>query len=78
MSQYKLTEARRRLSELAQKALVGEEVIITKQNKPLVRLVPIAPVVGRRMAGTAKGQVRYLAPDFDATPVDFADDARCR
>jgi prevent-host-death family protein len=73
MSQFNIAEAKSHFSELVQKALLGEEVIIAKDNKPLVRLVPVAPVAGRRTPGTAKKQVRYIAPDFDTTPTDFAD-----
>ena len=50
---------------------MGEDVVIAKDNKPLVRLVPLTP--GRaRTAGSAKGQVT-MAADFDRTPDDFAD-----
>jgi prevent-host-death family protein len=35
-----ISEAKNRLSELIRRALAGEEVIICKRGKPLVRLVP--------------------------------------
>jgi len=47
-----------------------EEVIIAKDNKPLLRLVPLQPPKGSRKPGSAKGQVG-MAPDFDETPEDF-------
>jgi antitoxin (DNA-binding transcriptional repressor) of toxin-antitoxin stability system len=46
----------------SQRALAGEEVIIAKANRPLVRLVPIPQ--GRRF-GSARGQVQISA-DFNA------------
>jgi len=69
--QYTVAEAKAHLSDLVRKALLGEEVVIAEDNKPLVRLVPLAS--GRpRTPGSAKGQVT-MAPDFDRTPAEFAD-----
>ena len=69
--QYNVAEAKARLSDLVRQALLGEDVVIVKDNKPLVRLVPLT-AGGVRRPGSAKGQVT-MAPDFDATPDDFAD-----
>ena len=44
--------------------------MIARDNKPLVKLVPVA--VKTRVQGTAKGVVT-IAPDFDAPLDDFAD-----
>src|SRR5690348_12560908 len=55
MPQFNLTEARARFSELVQKAMLGEEVIVTKENKPVVKIVPIKPV--KRKPGTGKGHL---------------------
>ena len=69
--QYNVAHARAQLSDLVRRALMGEDVVIAKGNKPLVRLVPVT--TGRtRTPGSAKGQVT-MAPDFDRTPADFAD-----
>ena len=38
-----VAEAKAKLSELLEAALRGEEVIIAKRGKPLVRLVPVEP-----------------------------------
>ena len=73
MSQFNIAEAKSHFSELIKKALLGEEVVIAKDNKPLLKLVPIEAVQGRRTPGSAKGLVLEIAPDFDATPADFAD-----
>jgi prevent-host-death family protein len=70
--QCNVAEAKARLSELIQKALLGEEVVIARDNRPLARLTPIARTPGDRTPGSAKGQVR-IADDFDETPKDFED-----
>jgi hypothetical protein len=36
-------------------------------------LVPIGSQAKVRKPGTGKGQVLYVAPDFDKTPEDLAD-----
>lgn len=69
--QYNVADAKARLSDLVRKALLGEDVVIAKDNKPLVKLVPLK-AQGTRTPGSAKGQVT-MAPDFDRTPEDFAD-----
>ena len=69
---YNVAEAKARLSDLVRKALLGDDVVIAKDNKPLVRLVPLGPLADglRRTPGSAKGQVT-MAADFDRTPDDF-------
>ncbi|MPY90561.1 MAG: type II toxin-antitoxin system prevent-host-death family antitoxin [Luteitalea sp.] len=68
---YNVAEAKARFSELVREALLGEEVVIAKDNQPLLKLVPLEPP-GMRSPGSAKGQVQMSA-DFDDTPPDFAD-----
>ena len=65
MHQFNVAEAKARLSDLVRKALEGEDVVIAKDNKPLVRLVPLRRVARRRRPGTAKGRVA-IAKDFGA------------
>jgi prevent-host-death family protein len=69
--QYNLAEAKARLSSVVREVLSGTEVIIAKDNKPLVKLVPVSGS-RRRAPGSAKGQLT-IAPDFDAPLDDFAD-----
>lgn len=73
MSQYNIAEAKAQLSELTRRAIAGEEVIIARDNTPLVRLVPIQAASGPRRPGSGKGQLIWMASDFDATPEDFED-----
>lgn len=68
--QVKLHEAKTHLSRLIQRALDGEEVIIAKGDKPLVRLVVLESARRKRALGSAAGQIR-LADDFDAPLGDF-------
>lgn len=72
MPQFNIAEAKTHLSELIQKALLGEEIVIARDNKPQVRIVPIKPRAGKRVPGSGKGQILLIADDFDATPDDFA------
>jgi prevent-host-death family protein len=64
-----LAEAKTHFSEIVQKAMLGESIVITKENRPVVRLVAIKPT--QRVPGTGKGV--WMAPDFDAPLEDFAE-----
>jgi prevent-host-death family protein len=75
MAQFNVAEAKARFSELVQRAVSGQEVVIARDNRPLLRLVPLTPAGGRRTPGSAKGRV-WMAPDFDRTPEDFEDYVR--
>lgn len=75
MQQFNIAEAKAHLSELVQKASLGEEIIIARDNKPLAMLVPIQRPQGRRVPGSGKGQILFMADDFDAVPEGFEDDA---
>ena len=66
---YGLAEAKSRFSEIVQKAMLGESVTVTKENRPVVKIVPIKPV--KRAPGTGKGI--WMAPDFDEPLTDFAE-----
>lgn len=70
--QYNVAEAKARFSELVKRAMAGEPVVIAKDNKPVLRLVPVRAPAERRTPGSARGQV-WMAPDFDAPLDDFAD-----
>ena len=72
MSHYNIAQAKAQLSELVQRALAGEEIVIARDNRPLLRLTPLNDVRARRVPGTAKAQIRSIAADFDAPLDDFA------
>ena len=73
MHQVNIHEAKTHLSILIQEAVAGEEVIIAKGNKPIVRLVAFKEKKTERKLGSAKGIVTFIADDFDAEVDDFAD-----
>ena len=52
------------LSRLVEAACRGEEVIVSRDGVPLVKLVPVLQPKGKRILGQARGQV-HLSPDFD-------------
>jgi antitoxin (DNA-binding transcriptional repressor) of toxin-antitoxin stability system len=67
-----LEEAQARLPKLIEQLHPGEEIIITRDQKPVARLVgETKPEGPRRHLGTLKGTVLYMAPDFDAPLEDF-------
>jgi len=66
-----VAEAKARFSELVRKALSGEEVIIARDNKPILKLVPLESKA-RRVPGSAKGKI-WIGPDFDEPLEDFRD-----
>jgi len=73
MKQFNIHEAKARLSELIQKAMLGEEVIIARDNRPVAKLVAFRPAKRRRKLGSAKDKILYIAPDFEAPLDDFKD-----
>jgi prevent-host-death family protein len=73
MTKVNIAEAKAHFSEIIQKALLGEEIIIAKGNKPLVKIVPLAKPDKKRIPGTAAGQLLYVADDFGAPLDDFKD-----
>jgi prevent-host-death family protein len=72
VSQYNIAQAKAQLSELVQRALAGEDIVIARDNRPLLRLAPLNEARARRVPGTAKAQIRSIAADFDAPLDDFA------
>ncbi len=70
MLQVNIHEAKTNLSKLIQKAISGEEVIIAKGNKPIVKLVLIDSLKPKRKLGTAKGKIK-ITNDFDEPLEDF-------
>jgi hypothetical protein len=50
-------------------ALEGEEIVIARDNQPMVRLAPVS-AGPKQSVGWVKGQVT-MAPDFDAPLDDF-------
>jgi len=58
-------EAKARFSELLAAAAGGEEIVVAKNGKPMVKLMAYsAPVAPERGFGIARG-VLHVPPDFD-------------
>ena len=71
MPSVKVHEAKTNLSNLIQRARRGEEVIIARGSTPVVHLVPIGTVKGRRQPGVLRGKLR-VGPKF-FTPLPSAE-----
>jgi prevent-host-death family protein len=69
IEQYKLADAKAHFSEIVQKAMLGEIITVTKENRPVVKIVPIKPAT--RNPGTGKGI--WMSADFDQPLADFAE-----
>ena len=65
-------QAKTTLSQLIAKALAGEEVIIARAGKPVVKLTPHKPGKKFRTIGKFKGKI-WMAPDFDAESKEIND-----
>ncbi|MDZ7288413.1 MAG: type II toxin-antitoxin system prevent-host-death family antitoxin [candidate division KSB1 bacterium] len=70
MYQVSLEEAKVQFLRLIQEALQGREVVITQNNVPMLKLVPISKSKPRAQFGSAKGLVT-MSEDFDAPLEDF-------
>ena len=65
-------EAKSTLSRLVERALKGDEIVVSKAGRPLVRLVPVTRVAKARRPGRWKGRVS-MARDFNNLPEDVLD-----
>ena len=64
-NQINIGEAKTHLSRLLERVAAGEEIVITKANRPIARLVPIRVTDGPRTPGRLTGQIT-VSDDFDA------------
>lgn len=73
MSSIEITEAISQISELFHLALNGEEIIITENQQPRLKLVPLQPKNKRPpLFGTDQGVIS-ISDDFDAPLEEFED-----
>lgn len=63
-------QAKTHLSKLIQESLNGEEIIIAKGSKSLIRLVPLETQPAR-VCGALAGLIVHMDEDFDAPLDDF-------
>ena len=58
-------EAKTHLSRLLERVAAGEEIIISKANKPMAKLTPLSKPQMDRVPGLDKGAIQ-IPDDFDA------------
>ena len=56
---FNVHEAKTNLSRLIERALTGEEVVIAKAGQPVIRLVRIPKGRGKKVLGSAEGQIKF-------------------
>ena len=66
-----LTEAKAKFSDVVERAVQGEAIIVTKMGKPVVKITRFEPEMAHRRLGLFSGQIQ-LAEDFDEWPDDLA------
>ncbi len=69
MTKVNIHEAKTNLSKLLEQALNGEDIVIAKAGKPLVRLVPVREEK-KGCFGMDAGKI-WIADDFDELPKDI-------
>jgi len=75
MQCVEIDQAAARFPDLIDKTIGGDEIVITKSGKPLVKFVAIPDTKEKkkkRVFGSAKGLIK-IAPDFDEPLEDFKD-----
>ena len=66
-------EAKTKLSQLVERAEGGEEIVITRNGKPAVKLSPVPSTASlASVRGAWRGRVR-VSDDFDQLPDDIAE-----
>jgi prevent-host-death family protein len=65
MKTVSIHAAKTNLSKLVDEAAAGEEIVIAKAGKPMVRLVPVKQKGVRGTLGMLAGKIR-IHDDFDA------------
>jgi antitoxin (DNA-binding transcriptional repressor) of toxin-antitoxin stability system len=61
------------VDELLQSLQPGDELILTKGQQPVAKLVSQAPKPPRPAPGLGKGSIIYMAPDFDGPIEEMKD-----
>ena len=76
MPLFNISDAKAQLSKLVEKAMLGEKIVIARDNKPLAMLAPIQRPRFKRKPGSGKGQILFMADNFDSIPQGFEDCTR--
>ena len=73
MKPVKIHDAKTNLSRLIERACAGDDVVIARGDTPVVRLVPVGPVKGRRRPGSLRGKLVVGPAFFEPLPDDELD-----
>lgn len=72
--QYNIHHAKTHFSQLIEKALAGEEVVIARRDTPLIALKPIRGSIKKRTSGLSKGAGK-VSDDFnEELPLEILDE----
>ncbi len=63
-----ISAAKATLSKLIQRAHAGEEIMISRGDSLVARLVPIMERLPKRRAGTLRGKIKISPSFFDPLP----------
>jgi len=74
MKQVNIHEAKTHLSHLVDLALGGEDVVIARRRRPLVRLTVVKQKSTRRTVGALPGLVHRMDDTFNDSLDDWADE----
>ncbi|HTG43666.1 MAG TPA: type II toxin-antitoxin system prevent-host-death family antitoxin [Verrucomicrobiae bacterium] len=66
MKTINIQAAKTHLSRLVEEAVAGEEIVLAKAGRPMVRLMPFQPSGTRRKLGRFKGKVKERPGCWDA------------
>lgn len=73
MHQITIEEATAHIASVLDDVLHGEEVVITRHEKPVAKMIPVNDSEGKRgFVGSLKGKV-WIADDFDEPLEEFKD-----
>lgn len=65
MTLVNIHEAKTHFSKIVNQALKGEEIVIARGGKPLLKLIPFTETTSERRGGQFKGLIE-ISEDFDA------------
>lgn len=73
METVTIHKAKTELSRLIEKACRGEEIVIARGKKPVVRLVAIEDKTGHRKPGALRGKLKVGPEFFEPLPAEELD-----
>jgi prevent-host-death family protein len=68
MKMVNIQAAKTHLSRLVDEAATGEEIVLAKAGRPMVRLIPYVATEETRKLGTLRGQIKESEGCWDADP----------